>query len=159
MKLIIIRGIPGSGKTTLACKLKEELWKETYLVAHLEADMYFEVMDVLTGHWQYRFDPSRLSEAHKTCLLETEVSLKDGDNVIISNTFTRISEMQPYLKLADSYQAEIEIYEMSNEPVLEKTQKSIHNIPDSVIDKMVNRWEELPSNLIPFKKLTSKNIS
>jgi len=48
---------------------------------------------------------------------------------------------------------------MSNEPVLEKTQKSIHNIPDSVIDKMVNRWEELPSNLIPFKKLTSKNIS
>ena len=154
MKLIIIRGIPGSGKTTLAHKLQESL-----LTAHYEADMYFEVLDRLTGSWEYHFDPTRLKEAHKWCLFRTEVSLKYNKGVIVSNTFTRIAEIQPYLKLADKYQAEIEIYEMSNEPVLEKTRKSIHNIPDSVIDKMVNRWEELPSNLTSFKKLTSKNIS
>ena len=121
-------------------------------MAHYEADMYFEVQDKLTRSWEYRFDPNRLKEAHETCHAKTLSSLGAGQDVIVSNTFTRVAEMQPYLNMANKLQAEIEIYEMSHEPVLEKIQKNIHNVPDHVIEKMIDRWETLPTNLICYRK-------
>ncbi len=51
-KLLIIRGCPSAGKTTLAQSLTRE---------HYEADMFFE-----RGNG-YEFDPTKLREAHQWC--------------------------------------------------------------------------------------------
>ena len=64
--LILIRGLPGSGKSTMArVKYPNHI--------HLEADMYFE-----DDKGNYNFDPKKLKEAHKWCLETTRSLLSIG---------------------------------------------------------------------------------
>lgn len=81
--LTIIRGLPGSGKTTLAQQLGQP---------YFEADQFF--MDA-TGN--YSFQANRLGEAHAWCLESVKATLESGQDCTVSNTFTRRWEMQPYM--------------------------------------------------------------
>ena len=65
-RLVLIRGPPGSGKSTMA--------KVLALVGfgHFEADMYF----VVDG--RYRYDASRIREAHAWCQTRTREALLAG---------------------------------------------------------------------------------
>lgn len=78
MQLILVRGLPGSGKSTHARVIANEIFR----CARIEADMYF----VKDG--EYLFDASKLGEAHKWCLDNTRELLSDGVSVVVSNTFT-----------------------------------------------------------------------
>ena len=60
--LIIIRGLPGSGKTTLAKSF------EGY--QHFESDKCFMVGD------KYEFDPTELSTAHAFCQYDAFCAIK-----------------------------------------------------------------------------------
>lgn len=88
--LYLIRGVPGSGKTTLAKTLLER----GVVSLHYEADMF-----MVDSFGKYRFDPARLKECHARCLYMAKLMLDDGFSVAVSNTFTRIWEMQPYMEL------------------------------------------------------------
>ena len=62
LKLIIMRGIPGSGKTTLARKIEDLAMRSGYKITGIcSADDYF----VKNG--KYVFDGKKLGEAHKFC--------------------------------------------------------------------------------------------
>lgn len=126
-KLTIIRGLPGSGKTTLARKL---LSSKTN-TRHFEADMYFENNGV------YEFDRNKLNGAHKWCLIQTMLSLIHGFDVIVSNTFTTKKELQPYLDITSAGTVELEVIECTD------SYGSIHDVPQSTIDKMRERWEKI----------------
>ena len=54
-ELVLIRGLPASGKTTMASVLPMIGYK------HFEADMFFEVGGV------YLYDAKRIGEAHAWC--------------------------------------------------------------------------------------------
>jgi predicted kinase len=89
--LVLTRGVPGSGKSTTA-KLFGGL--------HIEADMYF--VDNETG--EYRFDPTKLKNAHNWCQDVVENWMETEEPVITtSNTFTEEWEMKPYLEMAEKY--------------------------------------------------------
>lgn len=97
-KLYIVRGVPGSGKSTLALNLVGH----DFLVC--EADKYF----MIDG--EYKFDGSKLKEAHESCRNEVETYMKDSlvndqfyREIAVSNTFTQEWEMQPYFDLAKQY--------------------------------------------------------
>ena len=145
MKLILVRGIPGSGKTTF---VKNQLKLDNPLhTFHFEADMYFEKYNPFAKKMEYNFDPSKLSIAHKICLEKTQSALRTGAKVYVSNTFTTIKEMEPYVTMARILGAKVEIHEMSEIPVIEGKQQNIHGVPTHVIDKMLRRWAfELPSS-------------
>jgi predicted kinase len=121
-KLLLVRGLPGSGKSTYAKSLNGYF--------HVEADMYFDVFE------NGVFDSSGLKCAHKWCLKVARNYLERGYNVVVSNTFTRRWEMQPYKDMAMELHAEFEVITMTGD------YGSIHNVPQSTIDEMRRRWED-----------------
>ena len=87
--LYIIRGIPGSGKTTLARKLAPD--------ANYAADDYFYDSD-----GNYKFDVTKLDAAHKWCHKAVENAMINGVPVIaVNNTFVRKWEYADYIEMAE----------------------------------------------------------
>lgn len=122
--LVLIRGVPGSGKSTHAKLLKSIRLNPT---KHFEADDY----------WKDReFDPKYLHLAHKQCQENTRKALEEGYDVIVANTFTRIWEMQPYINMVEPV-----VYRMTKE------YGSIHNVPQKTIDKMKQRFEDFEGEI------------
>ena len=121
--LFIIRGIPGSGKSTVAQRLCRAF--------HFEADQYF-----LNEMGEYVFVPEKIADAHKWCqeAVRKAMILNQSD-VAVSNTFTRRWEYQSYIDMADEYGYNVQIIECTS------YHGSIHNVPQESIDKMRARWE------------------
>lgn len=122
-QLILIRGIPGSGKSTLAKTYVEKGFK------HFESDQYFMV------DGEYKFDASKLSISHSLCYENAKQALSDGFDVVVSNTFTRIWEMKDYIDLAVDKQYKLTVCRCIGKF------KNVHNVPDDVVQKMVDRFE------------------
>jgi predicted kinase len=126
-KLILIRGVSGSGKTTYA----KRLMKDDPSLSHYEADMYFY------NNGDYQFNPSKLKEAHAWCKSRTEEDLKNGKSVIVSNTFTQKWEIEPYIQLGKKYNVDIIIKKATG------NYQNIHGVPEEALEKMRSRWEDV----------------
>jgi len=124
-EVIIIRGLPGSGKSTYA----EEMFPNHVLC---EADQYF-----INNRGDYIFNPKYLKLAHEYCREKAFMMLQRGHSVVVANTFSRKWEMVPYFRLGVPYK----VYKMTGEF------KSIHNIPYSSIKKIKERWEDYPTEI------------
>jgi len=135
-KLVLVRGSSGAGKSTFA--------KTNFpQYDHFEADQYFEriVNEVNQLHntpITYRdvFNKRDLPLAHKECQDNTLNSLKNGRNVVVSNTFTKLWEISHYIEFAKLVQnVEITIYEL-------KTQfTNSHDVPLETVNFMKNNFE------------------
>ncbi len=130
--LFIIRGVSGSGKTTLAAALDGGEAVPTY---HAEADQFFMV------DGEYRFDPTRLKQAHADCLVRADAAMMSGDysRVIVSNTFTQVWEFQPYLDLARARGWRVSVIHM------ETRHANTHGVPEEAVKRMLARWEPFNS--------------
>lgn len=123
MELVLIRGLPGSGKSTLARRMSTH--------EHYEADMFFE------QDGEYRYDASKIKNAHEWCQSQTFKALANGKSVVVSNTFTRRFEMEPYFEMCKTFGIESRIIEVTG------NWQNIHGVPDTVIEKMRQRWEHI----------------
>lgn len=129
--LYLVRGLPGSGKSSYAV---------TYILTgqadiHLEADMYF-VEDN-----RYNFFPELLYKAHSWCQETTRIFLANGKNVIVSNTFTTRKELEPYIVMAKELNVPVKIYRCTQD------YGSIHNVPTETIERMRNRFINVPEEI------------
>jgi len=123
--LYIVRGIPGSGKSTFANSLDCPVF---------EADQYF--IDSETG--EYKFDGSKIKLAHNWCKLRVEQSMEDDfQKIAVSNTFTQEWEMDAYYELAKQYGYRVFslIVENRHGGVNE------HGVPEDKLELMKNRFE------------------
>jgi len=118
-EMIIIRGLPGSGKTTMA----KQIYSEHVLC---EADQFFEVNGV------YCYDPAKIREAHKWCQKKAYKELKKGNDVVVANTFVRVWEMKPYLDMGFKVQVMVATGNF----------KSIHQVPGNVVRRMRDQFED-----------------
>lgn len=126
--LFLLRGLPGSGKSSVAKSLMNAQ------TGHVEADMFF-----MDNNGNYNFDASKLGAAHKWCQKETEDYMKPFgfDTVIVSNTFTQEWEMKPYYELAEKYG--YVVFSL----VVENRHGGVneHNVPEETLVKMENRFQ------------------
>lgn len=107
-KLIILRGISGTGKSTLATKLEKEHGTKA-----LSSDEYF-----MHGG-KYLFDKALLPTAHKWNQERVAEAMRRGEPVVIvDNTNTRAWEMKPYVLAAKKYGYSVEFKEPDWSPKL-----------------------------------------
>lgn len=125
--LFIIRGPSGSGKSTLAEKLSDE-----YGCPYYEADQYF------MKDGQYRFDPKLLPAAHNWCRNMVFQQLRVGD-CIVSNTFTKVWEMEPYLTYTLNTDNIVVLIECSG------NYKNVHGLSDEQVEKQRKRFDSMDS--------------
>jgi NEDD4-binding protein 2 len=134
-ELIIIRGLPGSGKTTLAQKIKGD----TGVI--LSNNDYF-MIDGL-----YKFISSKLRESHNWNIKRTEDALKTGlSPIIIDNINSKKWEIKKYTDIGLEYGYKI-IIEEPDTPwkfdVEELYKKNTRNVPLNVIQKLHDNWENI----------------
>lgn len=121
--LYIVRGIPGSGKSTFAKSLGG---------VHFESDMYF------MKNGEYKFDITEIKKAHEWCRESVEYELaKFTPKVVVSNTFTQEWEMKPYFDLADKYGYRVFSVIVENR----HGGRNVHNVPEETLAKMKGRFE------------------
>jgi len=125
-KLYIIRGIPGSGKTTMA----NEMIAKNPKLKHFEADMFFE------KDGQYKFNPGKIKDAHQWCQKEVRSALREGFSVIVSNTFTKIWEMVAYIQMAKENGASVRVL------TLDGGYQNVHGVPKEKVQEMRDRFED-----------------
>jgi len=127
-KLILLRGLPGSGKSTFA----DLIGARGAGYAHFEADMYF------MKDGEYKFDPSQIKMAHNWCMIQTEKAMaNDTSIIIVSNTFTQEWEMDFYYEKAKYY--DYDVFSV----ILENRHGGVntHGVPEDKLEIMKNRFE------------------
>lgn len=158
-KLIIIRSLPGGGKSFLANELRNSSIDPYNCSVH-ETDekfMRYEAQDDGPDRWIYRFDPSKLGEYHQQNLTDAIHSMASGcPLVIVPNTNTTFMEMRPYIIAAHLLKYEVEIMEPSTEWRYDAQlcfAKNTHSVPLESIQRMRARWESTETCLAKMNNL------
>lgn len=145
-RMIIMRGLPGSGKTTLANTiLKHPTFIDTTL--HFEIDHYFEDSD-----GNYKFDAEKIEDSVEWYYEGVERAMKLDYDVVISNTTTQRIEAVRLFELAYTYGYNVFIIICTND------YGSIHDIPEYKLDAMANRWESFTENNRLLEELAEYDI-
>lgn len=126
-----MRGLPGSGKSTWARQLAKK-----YDAVICSADHFFE-----DEKGNYKWDETKLSQAHGLCYQKAERTLASGKSVIIDNTNIKRRLYKGYLYLADLFGAKVTLAE-KRVPVEVCYKRGLHNVPLRQIEKMDKGWTE-----------------
>ena len=126
-EIVLIRGLPGSGKSTMA---KSMVSDSIGNFIHVETDEFF-----VNADGEYRFDGERLTQAHHWCQDKTLGLLQAGFSVIVSNTFSRMWEMKAYYDIAASIGANVRVITVTGQ------YQNVHGVPEDVIERMRMRWQ------------------
>ncbi len=132
MKVTILRGLPGSGKSTWVAKNYPE-------AKVLSTDNYYMV------DGEYKFDPSRLATYHAALLRDFVQLCLDGtaSHVCIDNTNVEVWQFAPYYQLAVAYGHTVEVVEFYVPPEV-CVARNKHGVPSSTVQRMFDRWQWCP---------------
>lgn len=127
--LHIIRGLPGSGKTTFA---KSDKFGGMFHL-RIEKDMYWVNRD-----GKYVFDKARYGECCDFVEHMVEEAMKAHVCTIVSSVFCTKAEVQKYIDLADKYNSDAMVWRMAD------NFGSIHNVPEENLKAMKESFEDFP---------------
>lgn len=124
MILIIVRGLPGSGKSTFANLLGTK--------AICTADDYH------THKGVYNWTPEKVKDAHAWCQRKARRFMKARvERIVVANTSTQEWELAPYYDMARKAGYKVFSVIVENR----HNGQNIHNVPEETLEKMANRFE------------------
>ena len=129
--LYIVRGLPGSGKSTFARSIAKP-----YQI--FEADQYF------MKRGKYTFEMSKLKDAHDDCKQRVARRMRENlfnsiffNNIVVSNTFTQDWEMKYYRSIGKRYGYKVHTIIVENRHY----GTNIHGVPEDKLQVMEDRFE------------------
>lgn len=120
--LYIVRGVPGSGKTTFANKICDKV---------VSADDYHYTDD---GVYDWKLENQ--GAAHRYCQGKTRSIMETGKDVAVANTSTTVKEMKPYYKMAEEFGYTVFSVIVENR----HGGTNVHNVPAETLKNMKNRF-------------------
>lgn len=137
--IIILRGLPGAGKSTWAQLFLDYAESQGMTAEHCSADHFFE-----DEEGNYNFNPRYIEDAHVSCYQSYTYALdEEVDLIVVDNTNTQLWEVSPY---------RMEALNLGLKPVIVDVQapvsvcqgRNIHGVPRDQVVKMFRRWEDVP---------------
>lgn len=156
-KLLILSGVSGSGKSTVAANVARALHADNKDCHILSADNYFIRPDGV-----YSWYARELHNAHQWCYDKFRFLVEDYTNnkwligtVVLDNTNLRFDEFKNYVELAlkNNWEVEIVRIECGLTPE-ELAGRNRHNVPLETIKRQLARLEtneELQTKLVSLK--------
>lgn len=153
--LIIMRGVPGSGKSFIAKQIISAIYG-TQLTQHYFSHV-LSTDDFFINRGVYCFNKYRLAEAHAWNKNRAQQSMREGVSpVIIDNTNIEVWEMEPYVREGVANGYVVEIVE-PNTPWARKAnelvRRNTHNVPIQTIRKMLDNYENGITGAVLMRKL------
>jgi len=134
-KVIIMRGVSGSGKSTMARSL----------ASNVESSLIVSADDYFMRQGSYQFNPKQLREAHDSCRVKFEAALAaDVGLVIVDNTNTQKWEYLPYENLARDYNYSVShevVGSTDQESLVKYAERNVHKVPLNVIQRQAQRFD------------------
>jgi predicted kinase len=134
--LILLRGIPASGKSTLAKALQDSQGAQ---VASADSFWY-------DSAGVYRFDPKKLPEAHERCQETVKEYMRDYERklIVVDNCNLAESHRAPYVKLAEEYGYDVQVVTVNTplEVCLKRNSERTadRRVPEGTICKLANEY-------------------
>lgn len=128
-KLVIVRGLPGSGKSTYA----KNNYPDTFRV---ESDMYHVRNGV------YTFDTHAYNKREHWVKNTIRMALCGGMDVVTSCVYGHAKKIQALKELADEFNADLEVIRLTAD------YGNVHNVPESVLKDMREHFEDWPGETI-----------
>ena len=132
-RLIVLRGLPGSFKSTLANSFKEE------------GAVVFSTDNFFMVNGEYKFTPELIKEAHTWNKMNAlKAMFSSFPFIVIDNTATKWYEVEDYVNMGLKYGYEIDFLEPDNPDRFNVDlcfERNTHNVPKEVIQRMKDRWE------------------
>lgn len=120
--LYLIRGVPGSGKSSLGETLCPGLC--------FSADQYFE------RDGQYMWVGSQIPNAHHDCQQRTLEAMKQGHGQIaVANTFMAVKDMAVYKLYAAKHGYTVFVLTCENDF------GNVHGVPEDAVARMAAKWQ------------------
>lgn len=138
-EVIILRGPSGAGKT----RWINDTFSGVDQVC--SADHFFYVCSEETGQLEYRFDITKIAEAHAACLRAFLESLHLGkERIVVDNTNTHHWEYDNYVIAADMMGYHVRIVEIvpkTLEEIRIVAARNQHGTPAATVARMMMEFE------------------
>ena len=137
MRVEIMRGVSGAGKSTYAGKYFPD-------AEVCSADHFF-----MNGDGEYEFNPAKLPLAHQTCFRKFLGLLAQSCNhIVVDNTNMSAWEISPYVLAGESYGYDVTIHEIKVNVNI-AAGRNVHGVPLAGIQRQASNMQKLP----PFWKV------
>lgn len=148
--VFIMRGLPGSGKSTAARKIFDR-----YGGFIASADNYW----IVGG--KYCFDKNKVPANHHWCLRQFVKEIREGTGaIVVDNTNTSLGEFQHYVKIAQAYGYKVAIITFEC-TLADSMKRNTHDVPEQTIKGMWNRmfdYQAAISNFAAAEKIPTFTI-